>query len=130
MIDVLLKFASEAAARAVLTAHARASTWLDDHVIPDVRVWLNSQDVTGTDADGNPTVTHAPLSGFYLFVSLTSVPPALLNHPQVQLAFDRDRMSARQPGAVLASNVSAATLQDVRFAPVFAGADVPFGQIQ
>jgi hypothetical protein len=60
-------------------------------------------------------------------ISLDHVVPALLNHAAVQLVVDRDMMNARQPGAVLKSTVGNVVLQDLRFGPVFAGMNPPWG---
>jgi len=134
MIDCFLKFASLAAALA--DAQALAHTQLDDqgvrqfmadHVVGQVQVWRASQDVAGTDADGNPTVTHTFLPGRFFTVSGENLPAALINHAAVQVCVNRDKASARTSGMVVKSNVSLALLQDLRFSPVWEGADYPFG---
>jgi hypothetical protein len=70
---------------------------------------------------------HHPLAGYFVMISLDHVVPALLNHAAVQLVVDRDMMNARQPGAVLKSTVGNVVLQDLRFSPVFAGMNPPWG---
>ena len=134
MIDCFLHFASLAAALA--DAQVLANTTLDqqgvrqlmaDHVIGQIQVWRNSQDVSGTDSDGNPTVTHAMLAGKFFTISGENLPAALINNAAVQVCVDRDKAAARQAGMVVKSNVSLVLLQDLRFSPVWAGADYPFG---
>lgn len=135
-IDVILRFASLAAAKAdpVVQQHrdALADLFADDRVIPNLKVWRASQDTTGTDPEGNPTVTHNYLAGWYMLVSLESgrIPNALRDHAAVQVAINRDKANNRQTGAVIRSTVGAAVLQDLRFEPVFAGSDLPFGSWQ
>lgn len=131
-IDVILKYASRAAALADLVAQTNIDNqnvrdFLSDRAIPNLQVWRASQDVAGTDADGNPTVTHNYLSGFFVLISLPRVVPALRDDAAVQVVIDRDKANAREAGAILKSTVGAAVLQDLRFSPVFAGADYPFG---
>lgn len=134
MIDALLKFASLAAAIAdpVVQAHMDAAQTLfrSDYVIPDVKVWRNSQDVAGTDAQGNPTITHTYLPGYFVLVSLRTLTPAaiaLRDHAALQIVIDSDKAAARQTGMVIKSNVAGAILQDIRMQPIFAGRDYPFG---
>lgn len=135
-IDVVLKFASLAAAKAdpVVQQHrdAIADLFAGDRVIPNLKVWRASQDVAGADAEGNPTVTHNYLAGWYMLVSLESgrVPNALRDHAAVQVAINRDKASARQVGAIIRSTVGAVVLQDIRFEPVFSGSDPPWGAWQ
>lgn len=122
--DCVLKFASRAAAKA--DAVAMMQTVLDDQGVRqwlfsncvEVDVWRNSQDVG--DA-------HTLLSGFFVLISLPQVVPALRDHAAVQLVVDRDKMNARQAGAVLATGLSNAILQDIRISPIFAGMNPPWG---
>jgi hypothetical protein len=131
-IDVVLKFASRAAAIAALSDYVRPdedgiARFSRDRIMPDIKVWRVSQDVIGTDGEGNSTVTHNYLAGYYVLVSLPRVVPALRDRAEVQFVYDRDKANARQSGAVLRSTVGPAVLQDIRFEPVFAGSDLPFG---
>lgn len=133
-IDVMLKFASLAAAKAdpvvqryTALDDAQQSQFMPDLVIPDVKVWRASQDVAGTDAEGNSMVTHTYLTGYYVLVSLPQVVTALRDNPAVQVAVDRDKMNSRQTGMVLKSNVTTPVLQDLRFQPVYAGMNPPWG---
>lgn len=126
-IDVVLKFASLAAAKAdpVVQQHydALQDLFASDRVIPNVKVWRASQDVGST---------HNYLAGWYMLVSLESgrVPNALRDHAAVQVVINRDKANARQPGAIIRSTVGAAVLQDLRFEPVFAGSDYPWNNWQ
>lgn len=128
-IDVVLKFASLAAAKADPVVQQYRDVIDDlfnsDSVIPDVKVWRASQDVNGA---------HTFLSGYYLLVSLTSEQASkvsdLQNLTAVQFVVNRDKANARQAGAVIKANVSNAVLQDLRMQPVFAGSDYPWGAWQ
>lgn len=126
-IDVVLKFASLAAAKAdpVIQRHYDAiqDLFAQDRVIPGLEVWRASQDVGSV---------HTLLPGWFLLISLESgrIPAALRDHPAVQVVINRDRANARQAGAIIRSTVSQALLQDLRFQPVFAGADYPWGAWQ
>lgn len=134
MIDVMLKFASRAAALAdpVVQLYKNKDAnnqdqFAPDLILPNVRVWRASQDTPGTDADGNPTVTHNYLPGFYILVSLPRTEPSLRDHAAIQVAADRDKMNARQDGMVLRKSFSDTLMQDLRFEPVFAGMTPPWG---
>jgi hypothetical protein len=136
-IDAMFKFASLAAAKADPVVQHYMS--LDDSqqaqfqlniIIPGVQVWRASQDVIGTDADGNPTVTHTLLPGYFIFVSADHVISELRDHPALQVAVDRDKMNARQVGMVLKSTITNSLLQDLRFQPIYAGMNPPWGSWQ
>ena len=120
MIDYFFKFTNEAAALADAegTAFYRDGAWNTDRVIPDVKVWRASQDVDGV---------HTYLAGWFCIVSINREMPALLSHASLQLALSRGKLNRREAGGVLVRNVSLALLADIRFEPVFAGADYPFG---
>lgn len=132
MIDYFFKFNTEAAAIADAAGSQfyNANTgWNSDRVAPGLLVWRASQDVNGTDAQGNPTVTHTPLAGWFGCISLDHVNNTLLNHANLQLAIDRDLSAAGQV-AILKSNLTTAVLQDIRFSPLFAGSNYPFGNLK
>jgi hypothetical protein len=122
MIDYFVKYASLAAAKAdpLVQAHMdQLQTIFDEsRVLINPVVWRASQDVNGV---------HTPLTGFYLVISLPNLVPALRDAASVQVVIDREKANARQPGAVIKSNLTTAVLQDIRFEPVFAGCDYPFG---
>jgi hypothetical protein len=130
MIDALLNFTSLAAAKAdpVLLAHMdQLQAWRGSYVLPDVKSWRVSQDVAGTDADGNPKVTHVYRTGWTLMISLPQVVPALFNHAALIVMIDRDRVIANQTGQILKANVTTPVMQDTRWEPVFAGVEYPWG---
>ena len=133
-IDVILKFADMATAKAdfVVASHYDAvqDAFAGDRVIPNVKVWRASQDVGGTDGQGNPTVTHTFLPGYFVLISLPRVVPALRDHAAVQIVINRDKANARQAGMTLRKTVSDVVMQDLRFSPVFAGFDPPWGAWQ
>lgn len=130
-IDVVLKFASIAAAKADPTVQQYRNQiedlWAGDSVIPNVKVWRVSQDVAGTDVEGNPTVTHTYQTGFFVLVSLPRIVNVLRDHAAVQFAVDREKMNTRDSGMVLRKTVSNAILNDFRFEPIFAGMEPPWG---
>jgi hypothetical protein len=127
MIDYILKFASEAAAKTALSSRLKIGEWPLDYCLPGITMWRESQDVAGTDVDGNPTITHTPLTGYFIQASLDRVLPALRDLAAVQVVVDEELARARRPGAIIKSNVSNAILQDLRWSPVFAGRDNPWG---
>lgn len=134
--DYVLKFADKTTAMADATAVSQTyldgqgvRQWATSNVV-ELTVWRNSQDTNGgNDPDGNAIIVHHPLAGYFVLFSLPRVVPALVNHPAVQLVVDRDQMNAGTPGFVLASGVSNAILQDIRFSPVFAGMNPPWGSL-
>jgi hypothetical protein len=135
MIDYFLKFASEAAAKTALSSRLGTDeqgnlVWPRSYCFPGLQFWLASQDVAGTDSDGNPILTHTYLPGYFIMVSLPNVLAALRDSAPVQIVIDRDLAASRSQGAVIKSNVSVAILQDLRFSPVPAGSDYPFGNMQ
>ena len=122
MIDYFLKYAGVAAAKAdpLIQAHMdRLQTLFDEGcIIVDPDVWRASQDVGGV---------HTYLSGFFLIISLPNLVPALRDAASVQFVIDREKAKARQAGAIIKNNLTNTVLQDIRFEPIFAGSDYPFG---
>ena len=123
-VDAVLKFSSLAAAKADPVVQRYYDAVLDlfaeSMLIPNVKVWRASQDVNGV---------HTFLSGWYALISIETkgLPDDVKNHAAIQVVIDRDKANARQVGAIIRSTVSAALLQDLRFQPVFAGSDYPWG---
>lgn len=119
-IDVILRFTSRAAAKddPAVRAYLRRNEadtdddFAPDAIIPNVKVWRASQDVNGV---------HNYLAGFFVLVSLPRIVPALRDHDAVQVVINADT------NAVLRKTVSNAVMQDLRFEPVFAGSNYPFG---
>lgn len=124
--DVVLKYASRAAAIADLAEHTGVDDqsvreFFGDRAIPNVKLWRASQDVGDV---------HTYLVGYFVLISLPRLVPALRDNAAVQLVIDRDKANARQAGAIIRSTVGQAVLQDIRMSPVFAGSDFPFGAWQ
>ena len=131
MIDYILRYADEATAKTALASRLKPDDqgvlqWPGDYCLPGVQMWRQSQDTI----DGNGNTVHAYLTGFYILVSLPIVLPALRDLAAVQVVVDRDKAVARQAGAVIKSNVSNAILQDIRWSPVYAGSNNPWGTWQ
>lgn len=138
MIDHFLKWADVATAKAdpVVQAYAplirdrsngtSARLWLAERVIFP-QVWRASQDTTSVGSKGETLVTHSYLAGFFVCIAWPTKINGLANAAAFQFAIDRDKANARQAGMIVASNLSAALMTDLRFQPVFAGADYPFG---
>lgn len=131
--DAIVKFNTLAAAKADPDVqkfwNASGGDWDRSGVI-EVQVWRASQDVTGTDADGNPTVTHTYLPGLFWLISLPRLVPALRDNTAIQVVLNRDKCRARVAGCVIKSNVSNAVLQDIRISPTFEADAYPFGAFQ
>lgn len=129
MIDHLLKFADQPTAKgdSDMQDDLTAALWRFDMVLADVKVWRNSQDVAGTDAGGQPMVTHSYLAGFFVLVATETQIPKLVNHAAVQVVIDREKARTRTAGMIIKSTVGGVVLQDIRMSPIFAGADYPWG---
>lgn len=124
MIDAVLSFPSAAAARndPVLAAHLTTlQSWVGSYVLPGIRLWRNSQDVAGTDADGNPKITHTYLPGWSILISRPNVVGALRNHANLQFMVDSDA------GTVIRATINQTVMQDIRMEPIFAGRNYPWG---
>lgn len=126
MIDYILKYKSEAAAKTALASRLKEGEWPSDYCLPGITIWRESQDTF--DSDGN--AVHTPLTGFYILVSLERAIPALRDLAAVQVVVNRDKAVERQAGAVIKSNVSNEILQDIRWSPVYAGSENPWGTWQ
>lgn len=132
MIDGIFKFTDLTAAKSdpYVQSHMDQlhTLFMADRVIPGLQVWRASQDVIGTDAQGFPMVTHTFLTGWFVLVSVNRpIPSGLANHPALQVGIDVDLANSRTPGMILKNNIGGAILQDIRFSPVFAGRDFPWG---
>lgn len=126
MIDYFFKFSTEAVAIADAsgTLYYAGASWDLNCVAPNLQVWRVSQDVS----DGQGGFIHTYLTGWYGCVSLDHTDSTLVNHPSLQIAIDRTKAALGQV-AILKSNLGA-VLQDIRFSPVFAGSNYPFGNLQ
>lgn len=143
MIDYFFKFTNEAAAIAdasgtiyytppqTFNGVTTPGSWNADRVAPGIQVWRASQDVAGSVIGPGgvsvPTVTHTFLAGWFGIISIPIVKAALMNHSALQIAMNRELAAAGQ-AAILKNNLGA-LLQDLRFSPVFAGSNYPFGNL-
>lgn len=104
-------------------------------VLPANPVAVTGGGLTGASVNlqTQQIVTHTYLTGWYGCISLPgSYPngvPALINHPNLAVAIDRDLSAAGQV-AILKNNLSQSLLQDIRFSPLFAGSNYPFGNLK
>jgi len=127
------KFASQAAAITAATAlgHYNATVdpqtglpagWAMDHVIAGMQCWRPSQDVSGTDSDGNPTTTHAYLTGYFvLIVAASAAPIAVLNNAAaLQFTLNRTRFEAGQ--SFVTKNNIGGVISDIACSPLPAAA--------
>lgn len=118
--DYVLRFANLATAKADAIAAADAlnvdaSDFASDHAM-QVAVTRIS--------------TGADVPGFYVLISFPRAVPALLNHPALQVAIDRDRCKARLSGCIVRSTIGAQVLQDITISPVYMGSDFPWGGLK
>lgn len=114
MIDYLLRFADEAAARAACPQFRTEEGWDTSRVIPACRVY--------TLTDGIPEY----LPYWYLWVALPALDAALTTMPECMIAADREAAAASEPYALF-SRVPAADLPAYHVEPVIAGSRHPFG---
>jgi hypothetical protein len=95
--------------------------WLMDHVLPGIKCWEPSQDVTTVNPDPPPATitTHTYLTGYYVLVSVASAAPipALANDANLKFILDRTKREARQ--AFVVKNNIGATLSNLGCQPVF-----------
>jgi len=105
-IEHVLAFNTEADAIAdtIVGAYHSAATeefpaaWRGDVCIPGIKCWDARNDVTGTDSDGIPIVTHTYLPGWWICIGHQHVHPELRDHPNCRFVSDHD---AREAGAVV-----------------------------
>lgn len=128
MFDYVLTWTDIATARQDAAALANmlpdgqsVQQWMQDHVIPGLKVWRVSQNPNGIDTDGNY------VSGYFALVSVNKRVSELDDDSACVLILDRKKMNAAQSGFVVHSAYSAAILKDVRFEPIFMGMSVPWG---
>lgn len=125
--DAVLKYATRADAAADPNVQQHMdqlrTLFAGDRVIPDIKVWRASQDTI----NGDGSVTHNYLAGYFVLISLPRLVVALRDDAAVQVVINRDLANQGLPGAIVRSAVGAAVLQDIRFEPVFAGSNYPWG---
>lgn len=123
MFDYFFKFTNEAQAKAaaeMLAGHYDTTIgWLFSHVVTNVQAWRPSQDVSGTDAEGKPKVTHTYLTGWFAIVSIESPAPIplLMNAGSLQFAINRTKLDAGQTPFVVKNNI-AGVITDVAVSPI------------
>jgi hypothetical protein len=100
--------------------------FVQDHVISNIKVWRASQDTVDISGD----TLHNYLPGFFALISVDHRIPVLENDPALQVCVNRDKMNAGQTPYLFLSSYSAAILKDIRFAPIYMGANFPFGSLQ
>lgn len=126
MYDFFFRWATSSAARADAFALAQrfgfqsssgAWAWAHDHVLPNVRAWRPSQDITSSDG----AVTHNYQAGWFAIVSLNEQVPLLLNSSQLAFCLNRDG-----PPYIVKNNIGA-IITDIAVEPIFAGSHYPIG---
>lgn len=136
MIDHLMTFASEAAAKAdpVVGQYYTApgpngpGGWRGDCCIPNVFVWQPSADTTVTDpSTGFVSTVHHPFdTNWRVIIARLSADPALTALASCHLVTDRDAAAVGQP-FVVQSVMTQAQLNTLALSPTFAGSAYPFG---
>lgn len=127
MIDYFFKWNTEADARADAFSLAQKFGtqipssiggwgWATDHVLPNVKAWRPSQDVTSSGV-----VTHNYLAGWFAIASINREVNILLNSSQLAFALNRDG-----PPYIVKNNIGA-VISDVACEPIFAGSHYPIG---
>lgn len=126
MIHYVLTFADEAAAKAdaevgkywTVGEEKDAGSWRTDICIPSQQITIRG---TGTepvlDAQGEVVTPGTPqehLPGWHIGISLTTPSDALLNHPNLMAAFDRDA-AASGGRFIVGSAYKAENLIDLQF---------------
>lgn len=139
MIDHLLSFSDEAAAKAILPSYwfagedGEPDTWRGDRCIPGVSVYA----VTGTETHTYPDTgeeyeqeVHLAFPGWFIVISLADIDPVLrdLAGNACRLIADRDAADRHEEFIrYLAADLDPADLAIAHVEPMFAGANYPFG---
>jgi hypothetical protein len=135
MIDHLMTFSSEAAAKAdpvvgpywIDDGQGSGGAWRGDCCIPGIFVWRPADQSVVTLPDGSTSIIRRPYDGNWrLAIAHLQPNPVLCASPACHLVTDRDAAAAGQP-FVLQSVLSAAELATLALEPVFAGSNYPFG---
>ncbi len=141
MIDHLLVFADETAARAALPAYCLqgrdgAWRWDGSRVVTGVQIITAEAVWNRSDPDPMKATLATPeqhLPGFWLAIALPDLSPALRDLPGDVCRYisDRDAANAGAPREqftlYLSASVDPAILATARVSPVFAGSAYPFG---
>lgn len=133
MIDHLMTFASEAAAKAdpVVGQYWQSDGkggggWRSDVCIPNVLVWNPANDTT-TVVNGINMVTHTPIdANWRLIITSAAIIPALQAMTQCHGIFDRDA-AGKGSSFVLQSVMTLTQLDALMIQPTFMGSAYPWG---
>lgn len=131
MIDHLMTFATEAAAKAdpVVGTYNINGVWRGDCCIPNVFVWSPASNTTnGTDPiTGQPIIMrHAYDTNWRIIISKPTQDAALSALASCHLVTNRDAANAGQP-FVIQSVLTDVQLAALAIEPTFAGSSYPFG---
>jgi hypothetical protein len=130
MIDYLMTFASEAAAKAdpIVGSYFVDGQWRSDICVADVFVWVPASNTIGTDPNGTPyVVRQAYDTNWRVIIAKPAPDPSLSLLPSCHLVADRDAAAAGRP-FILQSILSEVQLAGLALEPTFAGSSYPFGQ--
>lgn len=126
MYDYFFQWVDETAAKAdamMLADYLNVSPgdlrdWARDKVLPNVKVWRPSRDVT---SGSPPVVTHTYLTGWYGIIALDRQVPVLLNATALAFCMNRDG-----PPYLIKNNIGA-VITDIACEPIFTGSHYPIG---
>ena len=130
MIDHLMTFASEAAAKAdpVVGSYFANGEWRSDICVAGVFVWAPARNSIGTDPNGTSYVVRQSYDTNWRIIIAKAAPdPTLLSLPSCHLVADREAAAAGRP-FILQSILSEAQLAELALEPTFAGSSYPFGK--
>lgn len=125
MIDHILKFDSEVAAKSALADYVIEDTWDGSRTIPDLKII--TQEAAWDHSDPENPVLVSPeqtLPGFWIAVALLELATALRDLPDNACRF----IANRDTGGFIytAPDINAGLLATARVAPVFAGSGYSF----
>ena len=130
MIDHLLTFASEAAAKAdpIVGTYFLNGEWRSDICAAGVFVWAPASNTTGTDPNGSPyVVRHSYDTNWRIIIASAAPDPSLSSLPSCQLVADREAAAAGKP-FILQSMLNETQLAELALEPTFAGSSYRFGK--
>lgn len=124
MIDHIIRYASEKEAKLdkAMAPYLSATeeggfAWRADICIPGASVWQPTDDTT----DKNGVVTHQPLPGWFIVVSLPATNLALKDSVACSLVVDREAAKRSEAYKVKSPVI------ELAFEPTFAGSRYAFG---
>lgn len=98
--------------------------WLSDHAMV-VKAWRPSQD--STDQDGN--VVHNYLPGIWVLIAVPKDDADVEASGNLQMSFNRAKCNAKASGCLKYRKAGGPPQQDIKYEPVYAGANVPFDEL-